>query len=186
MIEAILRLAEDNLAYAEALVNDIDDSQMAQQPEKLVNHPAWTLGHLVVSQDFALQLLEAPSAADPSWVRLFGSGGSPTDDRQNFPGKAELVAALRMEHEKVAAAFKANFEKRAGSPNPFEPLLLRFPTVGDLVLHLMTTHEAAHLGQLTAWRRMKELPQVSPAPRTPPPAPAPIEAPALPAAAASK
>jgi len=162
MIDAILRMAEDNLAYAEALVSDIEDGQMAQQPAGLRNHPAWTLGHLAVSQDFALQLLEQPSAAEPSWVRLFGSGGVPTDDRLNFPTKTELLQALRLEHEKVAAAFKGHFERRATAPNPFPPLAVRFPTVGDLVLHLMTTHEATHLGQLTAWRRVKELPQVSP------------------------
>lgn len=166
MIETILRLAEDNLTYAEALVNDIEDSQMAQQPGGLKNHPAWTLGHLVVSQDFALQLLEAPSAADPSWVRLFGSGGCPTDDRLNFPAKTELLTALRMEHDKVATTFRENFERRASSANPFAPLVPRFPTVGDLVLHLMTTHEASHLGQLSAWRRAKEMPVVSVAPKS--------------------
>jgi len=162
MIETILRLAEDNLAYAEALVSDIDDSQMAQQPEKLVNHPAWTLGHLAVSQDFILQLLETPSAIDQSWVRLFGSGGVPTDDRMNFPSKTELLSVLKSQHEKVAQVVKSNYERRAAAANPFPPLVSRFPTVGDLVLHLLTTHEAVHLGQLTAWRRAKDLPQVSP------------------------
>jgi hypothetical protein len=34
------------------------------------------------------------------------------------------------------------------------------PTVGDLLAHLMTTHEAAHLGQLSAWRRLLGLPGV--------------------------
>ena len=166
MIETILRLAEDNLTYVEALVSDIEDSQMAQQPGGLVNHPAWTLGHLVVSQDFALQLLEAPSAADPSWVRLFGSGGTPTDDRLNFPAKTELLTALRMEHDKVANAFRENFERRASATNPFAPLVPRFPTIGDLVMHLMTTHEASHLGQLSAWRRAQGMPAVSVVPKS--------------------
>jgi hypothetical protein len=162
MIDAILRLAADNVRYGEALVLDIEDSQMAQQPAGIKNHPAWTLGHLAVSQDFILQLLETPSAIDQSWVRLFGSGGVPTDDRLNFPSKTELLNVLKSQHEKVAQVVKANFERRAAAANPFPPLVPRFPTVGDLVLHLLTTHEAVHLGQLSAWRRAKDLPQVSP------------------------
>ena len=31
-------------------------------------------------------------------------------------------------------------------------------TVGDLVAHLMTTHLATHLGQLSAWRRLQGKP----------------------------
>jgi hypothetical protein len=161
MIASMLRLAADNLAYAEALVMDVEDGRMAEQPAGLKNHPAWTLGHLAVSQDFILQLLEYPSSIDASWPRLFGTGGTPTDDRLNFPSKTELLAVLKSQHEKVAAAIKEKFDSRAEAPTPFEPLAARFPTVGDLVLYLLTTHEAAHLGQVSAWRRAQELPPVS-------------------------
>ena len=30
----------------------------------------------------------------------------------------------------------------------------RFPTIADQIGYLLTTHEAGHLGQLSAWRRM--------------------------------
>ncbi len=173
MIDEILRLSADNLAYAEALISDVEDGKMAEQPAGIKNHPAWTIGHLAVSQDFVIQLMEQPSAMEPSWLRLFGSGAAPTDDRLNFPIKSELLSVLKSQHEKAASAFREHFERRRGAPNPFPPLVARFPTLGDLVLHLMTTHEAMHLGQMSAWRRAKELPAVTPVIAPPPPAEAP-------------
>jgi len=161
MTESILRLAADNLYYAEALVSDIEDAKMANQPAGLKNHPAWTLGHLAVGQDIILQMLELPSALDPSWLRLFGPGIPPTDDRQNFPMKAELITVLKNSHDKVAAAVREHFDRRASAVNPIPPLVERFPTVGDLVLYFLTTHEATHLGQISAWRRAMEMPSVS-------------------------
>jgi hypothetical protein len=35
-----------------------------------------------------------------------------------------------------------------------------FPTVADMIAHLMTTHPCVHLGQLSAWRRYYGLPSV--------------------------
>jgi len=34
------------------------------------------------------------------------------------------------------------------------------PTRGDLLAHILTTHEATHLGQLSAWRRQLGFPPV--------------------------
>lgn len=163
MIEAILKLADDNLRYAEALAGDIDETIMAHQPAEIKNHPAWTLGHLSIGQEFILQLLEAPRGVDESWIRLFSPGMPPTNDRQNFPPKADLLSTLHKQHERVKEAVEQSFEARAEAPNPIGPLAKRFPTVGDLVLYLMTTHEATHLGQLSAWRRAMNLPNVDPA-----------------------
>lgn len=170
MIDSILRLAADNLFYAEALVSDIEDAKMANQVGGVKNHPAWTLGHLCVGQDIILQMLELPSAIDPSWLRLFGPGIPPTGDRQNFPLKVELITALKAAHEKASAAVREHFDRRAAAPNPIPPLVERFPTVGDLVLYFLTTHEATHLGQISTWRRAMEMPPVSL--QTPAPAPA--------------
>jgi hypothetical protein len=179
MIESILRLAADNLFYAEALVSDIEDAKMATQPGGVKNHPAWTIGHLCVGQDIILQMLEMPSAIDPSWLRLFGPGIPPTDDRLNFPLKVELIAALKAAHEKTAAGVREHFDRRSGAANPIPPLVERFPTVGDLVLYFLTTHEATHLGQISAWRRAMEMPSVSVQKAAPPPASTPAVAPAI-------
>jgi hypothetical protein len=41
-----------------------------------------------------------------------------------------------------------------------ERMRSRFPTVANVLLGLMTSHFASHLGQLSAWRRAVGLPSV--------------------------
>jgi hypothetical protein len=71
------------------------------------------------------------------------------------PTKAELMSALRKGHERVAAASAKPDPAILTKPQPI-PFMNDTPikTVGDLLSHLMTTHAATHLGQLSYWRRM--------------------------------
>ena len=41
---------------------------------------------------------------------------------------------------------------------PNERVRAYMPTIGDFAVIMMTTHEAGHLGQVTAWRRAMGLP----------------------------
>ena len=43
-----------NLGFAKRLVGDLSDDQMCAQPHGVVNHPAWSLGHLAVAADAAV------------------------------------------------------------------------------------------------------------------------------------
>ena len=43
------------------------------------------------------------------------------------------------------------FEQDAETPN--EQTRAYFPTVGSMVVFIMTSHEMDHLGQVAAWRR---------------------------------
>lgn len=42
---------------------------------------------------------------------------------------------------------------KLSEPHPNESMRKYFPTVGDMVIFLMTSHEMNHLGQVAAWRR---------------------------------
>jgi hypothetical protein len=145
------------LNYLQALSADIDDAQIADQPAVGMNHPAWILGHLAVCTDHAGKLLELPRKCAPEWHRLFGRGSKAEPDRARYPTKAELITVLAQGHERVAAAAaNANPEAmRAPWPHVFKE---QFPTVGDFLANLMTTHPCVHIGQLSAWRRLKGLP----------------------------
>ena len=139
--------------FAKSLVKDVDDADMARQPFEGANHPAWILGHIVVSTDGVLKLLGREPTVPAEWNSLFGRGSTVSAVRSVYPSKEELLAALDTVFDRAtAAASEAAAEQLAG-PHHVEMLQRGLPTKGDLIAMLLTTHVAQHLGQLSAWRR---------------------------------
>ena len=152
MIQHLLFAYEMNLKRAVQIVDDLTEEQMAAQPSGVVNHPAWTLGHLAATSDTIAARLGLPSTFPEAWRDSFRMGGIPSGNAADYPTKEELVAQLRTQHERVAEAVAAAAAE-FGQPTPNPRIRERFPTVGDFTAALMTNHEANHIGQLAAWRR---------------------------------
>ncbi len=142
-----------NLRYAEMLVNDVSAEQMTEQPGGVINHPAWSLGHLVVASDGLAQLLGLQSDLPDGWSETFKTGGEPSGDVSAFPSKEEILGALKEQHTRNTEAVKNMDASRFAEPHPNEGARKYFPTVGDMIVFLMTSHEMDHLGQIAAWRR---------------------------------
>src|SRR4051794_2656900 len=140
--------------YARKLVDDIPDERLTGQPVPgvVMNHAAFLLGHLAWSNDNGRTFLGHAAAFPPEWVPLFKMGATPLPERSKYPTKPELLAALDVAHEGLAAAVAAASPEKLAAPAP-ERMRARFPTVGHLLAGLMTGHYANHLGQLSAWRR---------------------------------
>jgi uncharacterized damage-inducible protein DinB len=153
MFERERRLYADQYGYARQLVADVSDEEFAEQPVPGLNHPAWTLGHLVIAADYGLAVLGQKPVAPEGWGALFNPGTVPDPNRATYPTKGELLNAYEAAHAAFATAAAALDEARAAAPNPVAGFRHRFPTLGDLVSYLLTTHEATHTGQLSAWRR---------------------------------
>ena len=154
MLEHVTYLYKFNLQYAETLVKDLSTEQMVQQPNGVVNHPAWSLGHLVVSANHLGQLVGLESALPTGWDETFKSGRIPGGgDASAYPSKDELLAQLKAEHERNSKAVAEMDAAKLSEPHPNESMRKYFPTVGDMVIFLMTSHEMNHLGQVAAWRR---------------------------------
>jgi DinB superfamily len=147
-------LYADMYGYARQLLADVPDEEFAEQPAPGLNHPAWTLGHLVISADYGLKLLGQSPTASEGWNALFFPGTVPDPNRAAYPSKGELLNAYENGHAAFDAAVAAADPAQMAKPNPVEGMRPRFPTLGDLIGYLLTTHEAGHLGQLSAWRRM--------------------------------
>lgn len=160
-LEREIILHNFNLWYAQQLVADIPVNQFTHQPLPNINPPAWILGHLTVSSDFTLQLLGQPKGCPDHWYKLFGPGTS-NHPEEAFPRKDELWSGYFAAHQRVITAARNASADRLSAPNPLkiEFLSSNLPTIGDQVAHLMSIHEAMHLGQLSAWRRMMGMPGV--------------------------
>ena len=153
MIDHVIYLYGFNLHFAKMLVDDISADQLCQQPGGVVNHPAWTLGHLVSSADHLAQFLGKESALPEGWEETFKTGGTPGPNAADYPPKAELLSTLEAQHNRVVEAVKIADKSTFAEPHPNEGTRKYFPTKGDMIIFLMTSHEMDHLGQVAAWRR---------------------------------
>ena len=152
-LDLILNIFSGTLQQVSAAVADIPDSLLAEQPDGLVNHPAWTLSHLNTAAGFIIQLLGGTdSIPSPDEAKSFGPGSTPTADRTLYRSKSDLLAQLSHRHALAEAIVR---ERHAAHfPRETPPQLRNFaPTIGRIIVYLLATHESYHLGQLQQWRR---------------------------------
>lgn len=162
MFQYEIRLYAFILDYCRLLVDDIAEADMAHQPLPKVNPPVWILGHLAISTDYAAMLLGLSKDCPEEWHRRFGPGSTPPRSDEPRPSKDKLMLAITNGHERVSHGVEKVTSARLAERHPVDLAFLRdsLPTVGDLLAHLLTTHPAAHLGQLSAWRRACGKPEV--------------------------
>ena len=153
MLQHVTYVYKFNLGMAERLVADLTPEQMVLQPSGVVNHPAWSLGHLVLSANGLAVYLGLESQVPDGWDRVFATGGTPSGDEGDYPAREELLAALTAQHERNTGAVLQADPASFAAPHPEERVRKYFPTLGDMVTFLMTSHETSHLGQISAWRR---------------------------------
>jgi hypothetical protein len=158
MLETECRIYAVLLGYCERLAADIDDARFAEQPSPGVNPPAWLIGHLAVASDLGVGLFGESRALSEEWHTLFGPGSTPTSDRSAYPSKAELLTTLRTAHERLSTLARSASIEQLARPNPSRFFKKELPTTGDILAHLLTSHEGMHLGHLSNWRRQVGLP----------------------------
>lgn len=158
MFEIPLTLYRFNLAYLHQLTEDIPNETFSQAAFSGGKPARWIFGHLAISHDFIFGLLGEPTTCPQEWMTQFGPGSDP--HITGGPTATELLAAIHSSAKLVEQAVpRATPEQLAARHSvPIKILLRHTPTVGDLVGHLLTTHMASHLGQLSVWRRQMGYP----------------------------
>jgi len=162
LIKSIINQYDFNLAYAKVLVEDVPDSLMCIQPAKgLVNHPAFTIGHLVTGSALTAKYLGGEYKIPDGWEELFlrkgpGDPRYPEIDSVLYPNKEALISELENQHNKVKALLLKADQKTLLNGHKWRYSNF-MPQLIDCVNFMCTTHEAMHLGQLAAWRRAMDL-----------------------------
>jgi hypothetical protein len=148
--------------YLGKLVADLDDADLDAQPAPGMNTPRWILAHLAICNDYTAGFFGETNPLCPGdWHAAYGPDSRPNDPTAVKPHKDELLKQIAAGAERVARLASAGLPAGAADqPNPFESIRAAFPTVGVLIAHLLTTHIAVHLGQLSAWRRAGGRPAV--------------------------
>ncbi len=166
-MDHIVATVRFNLNFAKRLAADIPEDKMAVQPLPGMNHAAWILGHLSMPRLWMKDLLKLDVTVPPTWIEKFNMGTMPITDRAFYPSKAELIAAVEETYLALAAGLQHLTEADLAQENPNERMRPMMPTAGDLIISLVTSHQAFHQGQLSAWRRAMGMPSVM---GNPPPA----------------
>lgn len=162
-LESLLKAYDFNLTYAKTLVDDISPEFMYRSfGDGLENYPAFTLGHLTIASALIAEELGESYRVPDGWDRFFGRKG-PGDPRRplqyepGMPAKESLIEELSEKHKIVTTLLGNTAPDRF-----FEKVEWRFdryfPRLVDCITFMCITHEAMHLGQLSAWRRAAGMP----------------------------
>lgn len=140
-----------HLAQAATLLDRLDDSHRAFEPQPGAKTAGWLAGHLAVTGDFGRFLCGDAALCSREWRTAFNPGSLPSTDPAAYPPMRQLCDTFRAVYESLCvSAVHAAPERLAGS-NPYLPARAAFPTAGDFVAYLLTGHLGCHLGQLTGW-----------------------------------
>lgn len=154
MFEREIVLYDFLLGYIQRLTADIDDKQLDWSPQPGVHSAAWILSHLAIATDYALMNLGQKAALPKEWHKRFGPSSSELSAGEGRPSKIELLEALAAGHSRVKEAVRSVKPENLQGPHPVKVLDgTPIKTVEHLIAHLMTTHAAGHIGQLSFWRR---------------------------------
>ena len=159
-MDTVLEISDTNVMLFRRMVADVPAEQMYRQPNGVLNHAAWQIGHVSFVRAGMVQLLGETVDLPGEWAGLFAPGTTPSADASQYPSKEELLAAFERSHRRVIEAARAASADTLGQPTPIPQIRGMFPTLRHLVAGMLTTHDGMHLGQLSVWRRVQGLPRV--------------------------
>jgi uncharacterized damage-inducible protein DinB len=161
MFEREIRLNGLMYGLLQKLLHEVDETRFQHPLIDGGNSPAWILAHLAVVNDYVLKNFGEARVVPAEWHKRFRPGASPKDDPSPLPSKAELWEALETGRRRIyEAALKVDPEKmnQPQTSDFFKDTPVK--TLGDVVGHLLTTHFAFHIGQISAWRRLEGKPPI--------------------------
>lgn len=166
-VASVVYAWDNQLGYAQALLDDLTDEQMVVRPDGKMNHPAWILGHVSLYHPIIIDLLAGRTFADAKDDPKYGfAGHGPVDDLSVYGTKRSIVETFVDGHERVARALLAAKPVDFQRPPSLERWAKAYPTVEFMLPDLLLHHESLHIGQLSIWRRAAGLPGVKLPPRT--------------------
>lgn len=153
MIAEVLNSYSLTLNYLRRLIDGVPDDALASQPAGIVNHPLWTIGHLVFSaQSIGSEIgLKAWLADD--WTQRYGTGSVPVAERREYPSKDSLLAQLADAERRLRERLHALGDEAMQQPLPDVRYRELFPTIGHAIAHILPAHTAAHIGQIILWHK---------------------------------
>ncbi len=158
---ALLNGFELNAAYTRELVRDVDELDMTAQPNGIINHPAFTIGHLISAMGLSIKLLGQPYEMPEGWDEIFrrtgpGDPQRPTANAALFPNKTALLLEFDKKYNQLVQLIERVDQEKWNETHQWK-LASFMPTTGELLYFQCLMHHSWHIGQLAEWRRAMNL-----------------------------
>jgi hypothetical protein len=146
------------LDFLHEQVADVAESDMTAQPNGIVNHPAWILGHLAYASQLLGGVVGLRAWLPADWPERFGTGSVPVADAGRYESKADLLAILRDAQARMTEAVERADDAYLDRVFPVESYRDVFPTIRHSLTQVLVGHASFHVGQLSVWRKAMGLP----------------------------
>ncbi|MGG1398004.1 DinB family protein [Bacillus salipaludis] len=131
-------------------IDDLDEAIVDVQPEGFNNTIHWHIGHvLTVAEQFMFGFPKKSTNLPEHYMTLFATGTKPADWQGDVPSSAELISQLKEQIKRIKEIPAESLNERLATP------FLGLESFGEIA-HFATFHEANHLGQIQAMKRVIE------------------------------
>jgi len=131
----------------------MSNEQMVQQPNGIKNHALWNMGHIAVTLDGVVAMLGGQKTLNADWDKLFGGGSQPVADMKAYPTLEQMQKTLESLSNKAFEMYVNAPSDLLRSANPHAKMMPACPTLGSMVVFLLSGHIGVHVGQISVWRR---------------------------------
>lgn len=159
-MQPVLHSFAYGLDFLREQVADVAAAEMVAQPNGIVNHPAWVIGHLTHTCELLGGAIGLAAWLPEDWARRFGTGSVPRADVGAYETKNDALAILLDARVRIAGAMDGLSDARWDEPFPDASYRDVFPTIRHAITQILVGHTAYHIGQLTIWRRSMGLPRI--------------------------
>ncbi|NRD77663.1 DinB family protein [Bacillus sp. BRMEA1] len=150
MNELIFKQFQLTREYFIKIVGSVSNDQTDVQPDGFNNTIHWHTGHvLTVTEQTMFGFPRVTTHLPENYMKLFGNGTKPADWTGNVPIMDELIVQLK---DQLARIRQIPAEQLN---NTLETPILGCKTSGELAC-ITLMHEAAHMGQIQAMKRIIE------------------------------
>lgn len=148
------------LDFLREQVADVDAADMVAQPNSIINHPAWVIGHLIYTCQMLGGAIGLPQWLPSDWAMRFGTGSVVVADASLYETKNNALAMLGDAQSRITQTVDHLNDADLDEPFPDQSYRVVFPTIRHAITQVLVGHTANHIGQVTVWRRAMGLPSM--------------------------
>jgi len=134
------------------IVSNLDEKTIDVQPEGFNNTIRWHIGHvLTTAEQMMFGFPERSSHLPATYIDMFKMGSRPSKWGTDIPKLEELIGYLESQASRIRELPNELFSQKL----PFQFPMEEIQSFGDMY-EFMLFHEAYHLGQIQAMKRIVE------------------------------